>query len=388
MIDPGAISLIQATFLNHINDAFLLVVHYALDLLYLFAAFEIVFIGFAWAMQQDIAWGRALFKIIKIGLIFFIIQNYAELTNVIVRSFAQMGGIVANTAHLSEIIFNPAKIWAFGYDNGLILLKAATASTSFGLSLIQIILGMGIVFTFGLLGIQIVLQVVGFYFVALISLVFLPFGAFNPSANMFERAVQSVLQAGVKVMVLITVIGVAVTVWGTFNLAQMGVPFNINAPMGLFFTALLFLYLAIKLPNISAKAVGQISMHFSGNVSAAVVQVSSRANEIPAVGQAAMSAVQEASFISPAAVQLGRGVETSGGISAGTATLAAAGAAAPQSMQPTVGKEFVSGKRGDTIGMVSAQRLERSISDATVKKIKKTFAQTLEEQELKQSISE
>ena len=148
MIDPGAISLIQATFLEHINSAFSIAIHYAMNLLYIFVVFEIVLTGFAWAMQHEVAWGRALFKIIKIGLILFIIQNYVSFMNVILQSFADLGGLVANTPHLSDVIFNPAQIWQLGYDNGLMLLKAAAVNSGFGLSLIQIILGMGIIFTF------------------------------------------------------------------------------------------------------------------------------------------------------------------------------------------------------------------------------------------------
>lgn len=385
MIDPAAITLVQSTFLNHINDAFALVVKYALDLLYIFAALEIVFTGFAWALQQDVVWGRALLKILKIGLIVFIIQNYPELINAIVRSFADLGGVIANTKNLSAVIFNPSKLWLYGYDNGLLLLKAAADGSSFGLSLLQIILGMGILFVFGLLGIQVVLQIVSFYFVSLLSLILLPFGAFNPSANLFERAMQSILQAGARVMVIITVVGMAVTVWSGFQLTPLTEPFNINAPLGLFFTGLLFLFFAIYLPKLASRAIGEISIRFSGNPMVTMVQGAPTATET-AMLKTELSSVHEATSIGPEA--------TTGGPAAASASTpvivasSIAQAATPPASQAGLTSRVGAIAEGGARGLADAGRLERSISETTAKQIKKTFLQTLEEQELKETTTE
>ena len=236
-----------------------------------------------------------------------------------------------------------------------------------------------------MLGIQIVLQIVGFYLVSFVALIFLPLGAFNPSSNLFERAVQSVLQAGVKVMVLITVIGIALAVWGTFQLMPIPMLFNINAPMGLFFTALLFLYLAVKLPKIAAKTVGQISIHFSGITSTSVIQMPS-SGAASVLGQNDLASVKEATTISSAAAQPSRGFEnTMQPVS--SMAIAAGGVVAPLPTQISSHARGASG-RHEMLGLASAQTLERSISETTAKKLKKTFQQTLEEQELKQSISE
>lgn len=262
-IDPGVITLIQTTFLQHIQKAFPQVLYYAKNLLYIFAGLELVFFGLIWALQQGGEWQYLFFKVLKIGFILLIIQNAAYLLNIVLQSFVDIGSTVANAQHLSGIIFNPAHLWQYGYDIGLGLLKAATVANSMGLSVLLLILGFGILFTFALLGIQIVLVILGFYVIALIALLFMPLGIFEPTSKILGTSIQSVLKAGVRVMVLIMVIGVALIIWNKFGLERgLSEPYNINMPLGLLLSALIFLYLSVKLPKIAANIVGDIGTQF------------------------------------------------------------------------------------------------------------------------------
>jgi type IV secretion system protein TrbL len=255
-IDAGAITLVQTTFLQNLNNSFSTVASYALNLLYLFAALELVLFGLGWALRNDVGLERLFFLVLRIGLIFLIIQNYPYLLNIIIKSFGQIAGTTTNSG-ITHVV-NPAQIWQFGYNVGLHLLQMATKTNNFGFTMILISLGMGILITFGLLGIQVVLQVVGFYMVGLIALILLPFGAFNPSKNLCEKALQSIFQAGARVMVLIVILGIGITVFKNFELINLvnETTLNIAQPLGLFFTALLFLCLSIFLPKIVTNTVG------------------------------------------------------------------------------------------------------------------------------------
>lgn len=261
-IDAGTITLIQSSFIQHINGAFETVSYYAKNLLYIFATFEIVIFGLMWAIKRDLGLERLFFKIIKIGLIFFVIQNYTWLVDIILKSFAQIAGVVLQDASIAGFIFNPAKIWQFGYNTGLLLLQIAAQGNNFGLTLIQIIIGMGILFTFGLLGIQVVLQIVSLYLVAMTGLILAPFGAFEKTSGMFDNSIKVVLQAAIRVMTLIIIIGVGTIIWSGIDLGSLAnataKTITIGPPLGLFFTALLFLYLAIYLPKTVADSVGKI----------------------------------------------------------------------------------------------------------------------------------
>ena len=100
-IDPGIITLTQTTFIQHLNVAFNRIIPYAFNLLYIFATLELTLVGIMWALQQTPAWGKIFFKIIKIGLIFFILQNYLWLLDTIVQSFGKLAGIAVQKATLS-----------------------------------------------------------------------------------------------------------------------------------------------------------------------------------------------------------------------------------------------------------------------------------------------
>lgn len=373
-IDAGAITLAQTTFLQHLNGAFATVVVYALHLLYLFATLEVVVFGLVWALQRDVNWGRLFFKVIKIGLIFFIIQNFAWLLNSIIASFATLAGIAVNNAKVAGIIFNPAKIWQYGYNVGLHLLQVAAQGNNFGLTLIQCFLGMGILLVFGLLGIQLILQTVAFYLVAFAALILLPFGTFSASARMFDTSIQAVLKAGVRVMVLMIVIGIGVVIWDSFDLENFTVgTLTINPPLGLFFTTLLFLILAWKLPTLVAATVGEISSGFL-NLQPEGVSVSVSPMASAAAAPRSMVDFQAATNIEAGA----GGIMTA---TSGVSTVQAAGAVAP--VAASGGASF--GSAG-TVGrgnladetLDQAAVLGKSISDGTLQKIRDTLVKVAE----------
>lgn len=383
MIDPGAITLIQTTFLEHINTAFDVVTHYALNLLYLFAVLELVIFGLLWALERDIGWGQLLFKILKIGLIFFVIQNYAWLTDTVIKSFAQLAGVTVNNHEISRVIFSPGKIWQYGYDAGVHLLQVATAGSNFGLVLIQIILGLGILLVFGLLGIQIILQLSGFYLIAFAALILLPFGTFTPSHNMFDKAVQSVLRAGVRVMTLIMVVGIAVVVWNGMHLTDMDATeavVNINQPLGLFFTALVFLYLAIYLPKVAAKTVGIIS---SGGGLGNVVVVNTPEHAGGAV--MSMGATSEVGGLSDMRAATTVDVGMQSGLSAMPITVGQTAVGSEMVTQTNAGVAGTMSTNGKTESLQSTllakevlakvQQLDKNISETTISKLKEILLQ-------------
>src|SRR3989338_4537188 len=375
MIDPGAITFAQTMFLDNIMSVFGVVSGYALDLLYIFAAIEIVIFGLLWAFGQS-GWDRFFFKVLKIGLIFFIIQNYSYLADVIVRSLVQVGGAVAHTKELESFIFNPAKLWQYGYNEGVMLLKLAATGSNIGLPMLYIMLGSGILMVFGLLGIQVVLQLSGFYLVEMTSLLFIPFGTFTPAQGMFNRSVQSVLKAAVRVMVIIMVIGVAVTVWSSFALTSvtpdhLPIPFNINQPLGLFFTGLLFLYLAIRLPKMAAESVGSISMRLiEGNTTQTIVSREG-SNELQSAASASLGEMQAATTIN--------GGNPGFAMSSGTMVsgmLSHLASATPVTV--SVGSSSMRGGGSGDLKLSQASELCKSISDQTMKKLEKTLVRVLD----------
>lgn len=369
-IDPGVITLIQAAFLVHIDAIFATTAHYAFNLLYLFAALELTILGIVWALQREVGWDKLFFKIIKIGLIFFVIQNYPALLDTILHSFTKLAGLVTKDIEVAPYVFNPAKIWQYGYDAGINLLKLASSTNIFGLSMTQMSLGMGILLVFGLLGILMVVQMVSFYVVAFGALVFLPFGAINPGSRMFDQAVRAVFQAGTRLMILIIIIGIAVITWDSFELADLATTsnFNINQPLGLFFTALLFLCLAFYLPKILSQAVGSInSSILETNAPIVTIRESATAPSITTVES--MANIRAAATIPSAAASSSYIYE--GGASAAAATMPTTTVITP------ISGGIEAKLTRDTLAQAST--LSKSISEQTVKKIKEAVAEAIKE---------
>ncbi len=374
-LDPGALAYTQTAFLQNLVGVMHIIAGYAINLLYIFATLELVIFGLAWALLAEVNFGRLFFKVIKIALIFFVIQNYIYLQNVIIQSMAQIGGILAHTKNLNVIVFDPARLWKYGYDTGLFLLKMAVTSNSIGLALIQIILGFGILLVFGLLIIQVAIQVIGFYLVTLTGLVFLPFGVFSYSNDMFDKTVQSVLKAGVKVMVIILILGVAINVWHDLNLLNIISNLkkaNMNQFLGLFFTGLLFLVAALKLPKMAADVVGKISSSSSPITPAPTVTVNQTAAPTVAISGAAnmQAATQIDTRATPAAGFAGSSVPAAVSV---TTSTAAAGAPIASG-----GGAFAGTGAGGN--MLDASKISKSISDTTIKQVQQSLKQMLKHQ--------
>lgn len=380
LIDPGVVTLIQNTFLDNVSSAFSMVSHYAFNLLYIFAAIELVILGIAWALQSNIGWDKLFYKVIKIGLIFFIIQNYPWLVNTILSSFAKLAGVVINDASVAQYIFNPAQIWQYGYDVGINLIQLATSSNQIGLVMVYLSIGMGILLVFGLLGIQMVVQTVSFYLVSFTSLIILPFGTLAPSKNMLDKAIQGVLKAGIRLMVLIIIIGIAVLVWNGFDFVDMqtSTEFNINQPLGLFFTGLLFLSLAFYLPNIASQVVGDISSSVLEAAPANVTVTSVGAGATTFAAQpipSDTSNMQAATTIAPVSSSAGNlGSQESVSSAASAATVPTATTSSTLSGQSP-------SSQITKADLAKASSMSKTISENTVNKIKSAISKAMKEKQ-------
>ena len=374
-LDAASVTLIQTHFLQYLGDGFSSLSSYALDLLYFFALFEVVIFGMLWALQQEAQWARLFFKVIKIGFVFFIIHHFANLVDAIVRSFADIGGTLASMPHLGDVIFNPAILWQYGYDSSLALLQAGSASNiSMGLAMVQIFLGIGILVCFALLGIQIVLQVVSFYFVSLMGLIFLPFGVFSPTTNMVEQGFASIFKAGVRLVVLIMIIGTAVATWQLFHLGKHPISLTVNQALGLFDTALLFTYLAIRMPGLVSQIVGRIdfSLLYAGEKTTTVVNAGG-GSAMPA-SPSHIGSMQAATVITPSS--LAPAVQMSSAQASLTATSQAASVPSVNVSIPSFAKGGGRAKKPSQMG--DANAINKTISDDSLEKLGKVFKEALD----------
>lgn len=381
-VAPGVISLIQNGFVDKLSGAYDSFAAYAMILFAIVATIELVLFGLMWAMRRDEMLATFLLKIIKLGLIFLVISSYPYLMQQLINGFTQAAFTHVGT-NTSAYIFNPAKLWEFGYDASISMLKLANdyGSLNVSMGIIYIILGFGLLLLFTLIGAQIVLVVAGFYIVSLLALLLIPLGAFSPVKNLFERALQGVIQIGARVFALILVIGVAVTIWSQFDIGDISATTTLDKPLGLFFSALIVWILALKIPKFAADLVGHLGgalFEDNASSSAAVSATAQTPVVVQSGGSAdALASVAAGTSITPGAGQVG---DAGSSTLAGATMIAPAGAASGQSSTPGASVQSTSPLMGQAKGKVAgAASISSGISNKTLNQLKSTFKQAMRE---------
>jgi P-type conjugative transfer protein TrbL len=262
-MSPLIFSTIQGAYVNKLTLAFTSMNHYAVQLFYILAALEIAFFGIIWALRQQEMLGTLLIKIIKLGFIFFLISNYRYLLSIIVGGFASLG-LNASTPKIAALIFNPDKIWSFGFDSSISLLQLAVqyGTTNMGITIIYLTLGFGLLFLFALIATQVLILVISFYILSLLALLLLPFGSLTFTQNLSYRALHGVLQAGARIFAFVLVLGVGIGILTSLHATAFSQTTTIDQPLGLFFATFIITVLCFIMPMYAGRAIGEFGNNF------------------------------------------------------------------------------------------------------------------------------
>ncbi len=360
-LNPLLTTLIQNDFIQAMNHLLPVVGQYAHDLFYIIAAIELSIFGILWALKRGEIISDFILKVFKLGVIFFVITSFPYLMKVLINGFTTVA-FQSNQQAIS-FIFNPSELWQFGFNAGISLLNLAVhyGTLNVGMSFIYLSLGFGILLLFGLIAAHIMVIIVGFYVVSLIALLLLPFGAFTPARDMFEKGLQQIICAGVRVCVLILIISTAVMIWSQFQVDSFSPSTTIEQPLGLFFISLVFFILIVRLPNDAAKVVGKISGNLFGKSSEEVsvsVNVPSTQVSAPPVS---VTSVQAGTTIEASTAQ---SVQSAGAVST---VLSPPASAVVQTIGTPSAKWFDLEKQKGKIG--EGAEIKLSISKETLKKL-------------------
>lgn len=360
---------IQFGFIEQINAKFGALQDSALKLLAVVAGLELVIFGLVWIIKQDEGVGNLIVKIIKIGFFFTIVKYFPELLQMILATFIKVGYIVAPEKS-QALLYSPGKLWGIGFKAGLSMLKVSVQYGTFnmGLSMLYMVLGMGLLLIFAAIGAQIIISVVLFYFVAVLSLIVVPLGVFKPTQDLFYKAIQHLLRAGVRLLAVVFILGVAFTLFQSLKITSITDSTSLEKPLALFFTSFILLILIYTLPNYLARAVGKPGGNIFQNMVApasANVVVNQPAQStyvsVPPLGAAAsMHGVAGSSTAMGGSVQSGATVISGGSYGSSGSTNV--------NVSTTVQGGAISGKRQDKVA--DASNVNKSISDSTIRKIK------------------
>ncbi len=258
-LNPLIFTTIQNEYVTALSQLFGLINQYAISLFYVLAALEIAFFGLMWALKQHELMGQFLFKVIKLGFIFYLISHYASLLNILVNGLAHLS-LQSVGPSAAKIIFSPDLLWKYGFDSAISLLSLAVqyGTTNIGVTAIYLVLGFGILLLFALIACQIILLIIGFYVLSLLALVFLPFGTFSLTENFLSTAIHSLFKGAVKIFAMILIVGIGVSIWTRFNTPFFTATSTLDQPLGLFFATLIIAILTWRVPAMAAESVGHL----------------------------------------------------------------------------------------------------------------------------------
>lgn len=366
-LSPFIFNAIQNSYIQNFSEAFTLISHYAVQFFYILATLEICLFGIIWALKQQEMFGLLIFKIFKLAFIFFLISNYSYLLNTLVNGLAQIG-LSGGNDKVATLIFSPDLLWKFGFDSSISLLTLGVqTSANFGMSMIYLVLGFGILLMFALIACQIILLVVGFYLLSLMALLFLPFGTFTLTEKLFTHSIHGVFKAAVKIFGLIIILGIGIGIWMGQNAGAFGQNTTLDQPLGLFMSTLVITLLCWKVPSLLAASVGELGGELFNKTSGETSHSTSVAVSTPPVSLTNIAAATNISAAgSTTSSLLGGGVSTVSSTAAGT------------SVNVSTASTGISNLNQNVSELTKAIKIQKEgISRDTLNKLKATFSEVL-----------
>jgi len=259
---------------------------YSITLLLVFVGLDIVF---SWSIYNgSMRMQELISKLIKVGILLFIIQHMPEINSIIIRSFQQWGFIAAGTAIEIDKITTPANIMGYSLTvltdvwtamEKISIFTAGGLSTLFGCIMATI----AVLFSFFLMAMEVMMVIIEFNIFASLLVILIPFAAMKQTSFLFQRCVSTVINYGVKMMIIYFLIGLITTTSVTYskistaNLSGMLVQSMVYLALG---------YIVYKVPTIiSGMLNGQPSMSGNG-VASSVASASAPGKALSSTGAA------------------------------------------------------------------------------------------------------
>jgi type IV secretion system protein TrbL len=169
---------------------------------------EIVMLGLWWALGGGEQIVGVMKKVLYLGVWLWIVRSFPTLSNAFVQSLIQAGQIAGGGGGPS--LFDPSNI----IDYGLLTTKPLVEKIS-SIGITEIVNGIvlaltyiGIMLAYILIAWQIFYAVLEFNLLAAVVGIFLPFGFFEPTKFLAEKAIGAIVSSGVKLMVLAFIMAV------------------------------------------------------------------------------------------------------------------------------------------------------------------------------------
>lgn len=257
--DLNVVDRLLAAFGAYIDSGFGLVRPKIGALANVLIALDITLAALWWLLDgDDNVLGRLIKKVLYIGAFAFILNNFQVLSQVVFRSFADLGVTAGGGGVSADDLMKPGKIAGVGWDAAHPLIEKSSELVGFpeifvnGLTiLLLLVCWLLIILSFFVIAIQLFVAILEFKATSLAGFALVPFAFWNKSSFLAERVLGNVISSGVKMMVLAMVVGIGANFFDGF-VASLGPDPDLADAVTLVLSALTLAALAVFCPAIAS----------------------------------------------------------------------------------------------------------------------------------------
>jgi type IV secretion system protein TrbL len=260
MNDLGIIDQFLNTFSQYIDSGFGLLGGEISFLTATLIAIDLTLAGLAWAMggagAEDVI-ARLIKKTLYIGAFAFILNNFAELSSILFRSFAGLGLTASGSTLTEGDLLRPGRLALVGVDAGRPILSQLGELMGFpdlflnlDSAAVLFIAWLVAIVSFFVLAVQMFITLIEFKLTTLAGFVLVPFALWGKTAFLAERVLGNVISSGIKVLVLAVIVGIGMGLFGQFTLPP-GTELTLDHALAIMLASLALLGLGLFGPSIA-----------------------------------------------------------------------------------------------------------------------------------------
>lgn len=217
-------------------------------------------------------------KILLYGFWLYIIKSWPSLMNLLMESFVIAGGNIGGDSgtilsHPSEVIAKGISFFNIGFewftDNCSVLTWQAALCNSF--MIIPSLLGA--VAAFGILGFQMFITYLEFYFSGALLLLFIPFGTLSYTSRYADAVVRGVIASGVKLMYMQALISVTMSFINGFQVVLSSPEASLYQLLAMTTVPWAMTYFAWEVPDLAASVMSGTTALSLNSVTRNVVNI-------------------------------------------------------------------------------------------------------------------
>ncbi len=213
-MDPASVNSFLDQFLAVADSGFGLIqgdVNYVLNAL---IVISITLAGAQWALAGEPPMAPFFRKVLFVGFFAFLVNNWASLSSIIVRSGAQLGLTAGGGSMTMAELHNPGRVGQIGIEMFGRTVALADGMNFFTDTLTMLLIFIAALFValgFFVLALQLFVSLIAFKLGALAAFVALPWGVFNGTAWVAERPLGWVAGCAIRLFVLALIASVSIT---------------------------------------------------------------------------------------------------------------------------------------------------------------------------------